>query len=103
MGYNNDVVIYLTGVEFGRNNNWLRFQARVPALNNYSSYYFEFCGSSIEHGFPLLDDSIECLKEMLYDDFDSPPYSLEKAKAKLGNQKEYVIPRSIQKSENEND
>ncbi len=103
MGYNNDIVMYLTGVEYGRNNNWLRFQASVPALNNYSTYYFEFCGSSIEPGFPLLDDSIECLKEMLCNDFGYPPFSLEKAKTTLGNQKEYVIPRSIQKPENAND
>ena len=83
--------VILTEVSYGKTHNYLMFRGFVPMCDNSYLHSFEYCGTSLTTTASLPDDLVETFREMLGDDFDFPPFDLEKAKKILGEGREYYI------------
>lgn len=88
------IIVSLIDVEYGRNENWLSFKAYVGWLNKNRKYTLDYCGTELKHSLPLLDCEMDELRASMYKDFGSAPFDLHKAKHILGEGKDYILIRN---------
>lgn len=89
------MVIKLTDVSIGKNNNWLIFHAYVGELDMNKKYTLEFCGTELMHGLGISNEIHEQLLSNMAKDFKLPPYKLEEAKEILKVHNSYTFRKNF--------
>ena len=78
-------------VEYGRNENWLRFTGHVPRCDNSKRYIFEYCGTELNTTAIMTEAAMDNLIDCLNDDFGYAPFDINKASEVLDTYREYYI------------
>ena len=87
-----NIIIELSSVEYGKNNNYLYFKC-LTSFDSSKRYYITFSGTDLDTNMPLVDEDVESLVQILKSDYGYAPFDIYKAKKTAKNKFKYCIER----------
>ncbi len=83
--------INFNDVEYGKNENHLKFKAHIPRYDVNREFEFDYIGTETTSNSSMSDERLERLTEELQKTFGYAPFNLEDVQKKLENKKQYQI------------
>lgn len=77
------IIVDIKSARFGKNKNWIIFEAFCGFFDNNKKYTIEYCGTDVETNIPFTDSQGQQLIEKLHQEYGYAPFALDSIKKKI--------------------